>query len=89
MSPKRSWNGRPVSHSFATAFLRNLRCTTVLSTNVQSVRLLKNGLNYDTRWLPPATPRGHAANGQQPPARDVGRKKCTMIGGSLRSSNHI
>ena len=28
-------------HSFATAFLRNIRCTTVLSTNVQSVRLLK------------------------------------------------
>ena len=30
-----------LSNSFATAFLRNLRCTTVLSTNVQSVRLLK------------------------------------------------
>ena len=39
-SETHSWNA-DLSHSFATAFLRNLRCTTVLSTNVQSVRLLK------------------------------------------------
>ena len=32
---------RDLLYSFATAFLRNIRCTTVLSTNVQSVRLLK------------------------------------------------
>ena len=45
-------------------------------------------LNYDTRWLPPATPRGHAANDQQPPARDDGRKKCSSCMATLKRRRH-
>ena len=40
------------SHNFATAFLRNLRCSAVMSINVWACQTVKNRLNYNTRWLP-------------------------------------
>ena len=47
------------SHSFATAFLRNLCCSAVMSTNVWACQTVKNRLNYNTAWLPTATHRPH------------------------------
>ena len=42
------------SHNFATAFLRNLRCSAVTSINVWACQTVKNRLNYNTAWLPSA-----------------------------------
>jgi len=42
------------SHNFATAFLRNLRCSAVMSINVWACQTVKNRLNYNT----PAEIRG-------------------------------
>ena len=36
------------SHNFATAFLRNLRCSAVMSINVWACQTVKNRLNYNT-----------------------------------------
>ena len=36
------------SHSLATAFLRNFRCSAVMSTNVWVCQTVKNRLNYNT-----------------------------------------
>jgi len=47
------------SHNFATAFLRNLRCSAVMSINVWACQTVKNRLNYNTAWLPTATHRPH------------------------------
>ena len=43
------------SHNFAKAFLRNLRCSTVMSIDVWVCQTVKNRLNYNTPWLPSAT----------------------------------
>ena len=45
------------SHNFATAFLRNLRCSAVMSISVCVCQAAKNRLNYNTPWLPSATHR--------------------------------
>ena len=47
------------SHNFATAFLRKLRCSAVMCTNVWACLTAKNRLNYNTPWLPSATHRPH------------------------------
>ena len=47
------------SHNFATAFLRNLRCSAVMGSNVWACQNVKNRLNYNTPWLPSATHRPH------------------------------
>ena len=43
----------------ATAFLRNLRCSAVMSINIWACQTVKNRLNYNTAWLPSATHRPH------------------------------
>ena len=35
------------SHNFATAFLRNLCCSAVMSSNVWACQTVKNRLNYN------------------------------------------
>ena len=40
------------SHSFAAAFVRNLRYSAVTSINVWECQTVKNRLNYNTAWLP-------------------------------------
>ena len=47
------------SHNFATAFLRNLRCSAVMSINVWACQTVKNRLYYNKPWLPSATHRHH------------------------------
>ena len=47
------------SHSFATDFLRNFRCSAVMIINVWVCQNVKNRLNYNTPWLPTATHRPH------------------------------
>ena len=47
------------SYIFAAAFLRNLRCSAVMSINVWACQTVKNRLNYNTPWLPSATHRPH------------------------------
>jgi len=36
------------SQNFATAFMRNLRCSAVMSINVWACQTVKNRLNYNT-----------------------------------------
>ena len=45
------------SHNFAMAFLRNLRYSAVMSSNVWACQTVKNRLNYNIPWLPSATHR--------------------------------
>jgi hypothetical protein len=40
------------SHNFATAFLRNLRCSAVMSISVWVCQAAKNKLNYNTMFNP-------------------------------------
>jgi hypothetical protein len=50
------------SHNFATAFLRNLRCSAVMSISVWVCQAAKNKLNYNTPWLYHQPRTGHTAN---------------------------
>ena len=47
------------SHNFATAFLRNLCCSAVMSSNVWACQTVKNRLYYNKPWLPSATHRAY------------------------------
>jgi hypothetical protein len=49
------------SHNFATAFLRNLRCSAVMSISVWVCQAAKNKLNYNTPWLYHQPRTGHTA----------------------------